>query len=446
MLLRFGSSGIRGKYPGEVNPGTAFELGRRLVRVLGNSITVGRDPRHSGPVLKASFMAAALEEGARILDYEMVPTAALSFETRSGNASAGVMITASHNPPEYNGFKVFNSKGEALDHGKSLLVEKGAPGRKKVLRDWGNAETGEPDSYRSMLSKIVFRKKWKVVLDPGNGATCQLAASIYGKCFDKVTSINSRPDGGFSARGSEPTPDSMRLLSKVVVETGADLGIGFDGDGDRMFVVDEKGNCPLQDRVLGSYIAFLAKKSKGPYLIPLDASMAIDEVARNHGAIVVRGPVGDAKLLQEMKSRGARFAGEPSGAWIHGEFNPCPDGILSGMLYVRSLEESELTVSKALEEIPEYYMMRRSLKLKSGLSPTKARVLGRKVKKLLGKTSSTDLRYGVRVSSESSWVLVRESGTEPVIRVTGESKDKLVLHRMMRETVRTVTRLSKGMA
>ncbi len=446
MTLRFGSSGIRGKYPEEVNPGTAFELGKRLVRVLGNSVTVGRDPRHSGPVLKASFLAAALEEGARILDYDMVPTPALSFETRSENASAGVMITASHNPPEYNGFKVFNSRGEALDDGNSLLVEKRSLGRKKVLRDWGDVETREPNSYRSRLSRITFRKKWKVVLDPGNGATCQLAASIYRKSFEKVTAINSLPDGSFSARGSEPTPESMGLLSRVVVETGADVGVGFDGDGDRMFVVDEKGNCPLQDRVLGSYIAFLARRSKGPYLIPLDASMAIDQVAEKHGARVVRGPVGDARLLREMKRWRSKFAGEPSGAWIHGEYNPCPDGILSGILYVKSLDESGVTVSKALEGIPQYYMMRRSLRLKAGFSPAKASVLGRKLKGILGKDSSIDLKYGVRVSSEDSWVLVRKSGTEPVIRVTGESRDKSGLHRMMRETVRMAGRILKGRA
>ncbi len=446
MTLRFGSSGIRGKYPEEVNPGTAFELGKKLVRVLGGSLAVGRDPRRSGPVLKASLLAAALEEGARIFDYDMVPTPAVSFETQSESISAGVMITASHNPPEYNGFKVFNGRGEALDGDKSLLVKKTTSAQKNPLRDWGDVETREPNSYRSRLSTIAFHKKWKVVLDPGNGATCYLAPSIYRESFDKVTTINSLPDSTFSARGSEPTPQSMKLLSEVVVETGADVGVGFDGDGDRMFIVDEKGNCPLQDKVLGSYIAFLAGRSKGPYLIPLDASMAIDEVAEKYGARIVRGPVGDAKLLQEMKRWKSKFAGEPSGAWIHGNYSACPDGILSGILYVRSLEELGLTVSEALEGISQYYMMRTSLRLKAGFSPAKARVLGRELRSILGKDSNIDLRYGVRVSSEDSWILVRESGTEPVIRVTGESRDKSRLRRMMRDTVQMVGRISKGRA
>ncbi len=432
MNLKFGSSGIRGKYPEEVNPFVAFELGRRLA-IGGRRLALGCDPRLSSPALKSSLISSTLEGGGNIIDYNVIPTPVLAFETRHRGASWGVMVTASHNPPEYNGFKVFNSTGEAIDDDNELRVKGNNARHSSSREEWGLVEQGDPSGYRSSLSEIRFRKKWKVVLDPGNGATYRLAYAIYRERLDRVTCINSVPDGNFPARGSEPTPDSMNMLSKVVVETKADAGIGFDGDGDRMFIVDEKGRRPLQDRVLASYIGFLAQKSKGPFLIPIDASMAVDEVASRYGAQIVRGPVGDARLLREMKREGAKFAGEPSGAWIHEEYNSCPDGILSGLLFLKSLEDSGKTVSQSLEGIPQYFMMRKSLRLKASLPRDANAVMARKLRPIIGKDSSLTVKYGIRVSSNNSWILVRESGTEPVLRVTGESKLPAELQRIMKQ-------------
>lgn len=447
MKLQFGSSGIRGKYPDTVNPEVAFELGRLLPEVLGKTIALGRDPRFSGPVLKAAFISSALQAGAHILDYDLVPTPALAYETHSQNASAGVEITASHNPPEYNGFKIFNSSGGALKDEQDL---RGKRNRQSETRQRvpfaGKVETRQPHAYMDMLSQLGFKREWKVVLDPGNGAACGLSATIYRELLGKVTAINSNPDGGFPARGSEPTDRSTRMLARVVVETGSHAGIAFDGDGDRMFVVDEKGTSHLQDRVLGAYISFLAKKSKGPFLVPLDASMAIDEMAEKHGARLVRGPVGDALLLEEMKRWKAKFAGEPSGAWIHHGLNSCPDGILSGLLFLKSVEETGGAVSKVVESIPHYHMMRQSMRHSGRLTRAKIASLASGLRKIVGKGSSVSARFGLRVSSDRSWVLVRESGTEPVVRVTGESKDPSEGKRIMKETLQLLRQVLKSRA
>ena len=210
---------------------------------MGEELALGNDPRYSGPALKASFLAAALENRAKVLDYGLIPTPALAFQTKALGRSAGIMITASHNPPEYNGFKVFNMSGEALDDETRLSLKNPKPllynGRASSL------EPADPREYRELLSRIVF-KKWKVVLDCGNGAASQLAPSIYRERLDKVTSINSYPDGGFPGRGSEPTRKSVQTLGSMVVETHFDAGIAFDGDADRMYIVDEKGVCPCK--------------------------------------------------------------------------------------------------------------------------------------------------------------------------------------------------------
>ena len=409
---------------------------------MGEELALGNDPRYSGPVLKASFLAAALENRGKVLDYGLIPTPALAYETRALKRSAGVMITASHNPPEYNGFKVFNKLGEALDDETRLSMK----GPKQLPYDGraSSVEPAEPREYKELLARVAFKKKWKIVIDSGNGAASNLAPAIYRERLDKVTTINSYPDGGFPGRGSEPTKKSVQTLGSMVVATNFDGGIAFDGDADRMYIVDEKGSCPLQDRILASYIAFLAKRSKGPFVVPLDASMVVDEIAEKTGARLVRGPVGDAKLLREAKRLNANFAGEPSGAWIHRDYNSCPDGPLSGLLFLKAAETLGLRVSEMVRDVPEYHMIREGMKYAGRLSQSKFSKLGTGLKKILGKNSSVETKFGLRVSTETAWVLVRDSGTEPVIRVTGESKDRSEATRVMRETLRLLRQVLKG--
>ncbi len=446
MTLQFGSSGIRGKYGETINPDTAFELAKILTRDLGLKLALARDPRLSGSVLRSAFLSAALERGARITDYDMIPTPALAYQSGHTHEDGGVMITASHNPPEYNGFKIFNSKGETFDD-EAILSRSNAKrsARSPTVKPL-EVETAKPTEYKERLSQIQFEKEWHIVLDPGNGATCRLAPEIYRQSSTKATAMNSYPDGTFPSRGSEPTRESEASLCRLVASAGADAGVAFDGDGDRVYIIDEKGNCPLQDRVLGSYITCLARKSKGPFLVPVDASMAIEEAAIKYGAKLMRGPVGDAKLLVEMKKVGASFAGEPSGAWIHGEFNLCPDGILSGLLYLKQLESLDLSVSEAVAEIPEYFMVRKSASFTKKMSSSIIATLSGELQKIIGKDSSIDTKFGVRVSSEDSWVLVRESGTEPVVRITTESKQRSKANQIMRETLMLVRRVLKGKA
>lgn len=350
------------------------------------------------------------------------------------------MITASHNPAEYNGFKIFNSRGESLDDESDLRRKTGTLKKHPPV---GRVETVSPDEYVDRLSHIKLKKTWKVVLDPGNGATSELAPVIYRDAVGKATAINSDPDGTFSGRGSEPTRDSMKMLGTMVAETHADAGVAFDGDGDRVYIVDENGFCPLQDRILAAYLTFLASESRGPFLVPVDASMAVDEALAETKARLIRGPVGDAKLLSEMKKVHGLFAGEPSGAWIHGDYHPCPDGILSGLLFLEKIEELGLTVSKSIENIPQYHMVRKSIK------PPRARrlnntALASGLKKIVGEEASVETKFGVRVSSRDSWVLVRESGTEPVIRVTAESKKPSVATKIVKDTVLLIDRVAKS--
>ena len=392
--------------------------------------------------LRSAFVASALETGSKIVDYGLMPTPVLAYETTAAKRSGGVVITASHNPPEYNGFKIFDSQGESLEE-SSVTHQKKKRQRPANAGNFQGLEEGRADHYLEMVSRFSFKKKWRVILDTGNGAASLLAPSIYSKLLGPVSSMNSYPDGNFPGRGSEPTAESMLSLSGVVVASHADIGIGFDGDADRAYIVDERGNRPLQDRVLASYISFLARKSKGPYVVPVDASMVVDEIAEKYHAKILRGPVGDAKLLQQMKKSKAKFAGEPSGAWIHGQIHNCPDGLLSGLLYLKQLEELGLTVSESLKEIPEYFMLRRSIPY-TGKIRAAGLGISRALSKIIGGGALVDTRFGLRVSSEESWVLIRESGTEPVVRVTVESKQRARGILIMRQAVKLVSQAFKS--
>lgn len=388
-------------------------------------------------------MSTALEAGSRITDYGLVPTPALAYQTSVTKRSGGIMITASHNPPAYNGFKIFNASGESLE-GKPAQYGRTHARKRVTVPNQDEFEVAQPDEYIAMLETLSFRKRWRVILDTGNGAASLLAPRAYSHVLSAVTALNSYPDGNFPGRGSEPTAKSMRSLSRIVVESHADIGLAFDGDADRVYIVDEKGNRPLQDRILASYISFLAHKSRGPFLVPVDASMVVEKLAEKNKGKILRGPVGDAKLLQQMKMAKASFAGEPSGAWIHGQIHPCPDGILSGLLYMKELEQAGKSVSEVLRDIPEYHMLRKSVPFTRKIPRTRLVGLARQLKKIVAKDAEVDPRFGLRVSSPDSWVLVRESGTEPVIRVTVESRNPSISGRIMQQTLALVRRIAKG--
>jgi len=172
--------------------------------------------------------------------------------------------------------------------------------------------------------------------------------------------------------------------------------------------------------------------------------MVLEETVEKAGGRVIRGPVGDALLLREMKKHGSSFAGEPSGAWIHYDYNPSPDGILSGLLYLRALEEDGLTVSASLKDIPEYHMERRSIPFSVDLDSEGASMFESELAGIVGGGSRFTSEYGLRAASGESWVLVRKSGTEPKIRLTVESKTWSEMERIMKETIHLTEGLSRS--
>ncbi len=427
----FGSSGIRGLVNVEVTPLLAQKVGAAVASQFeGGAIIVGRDTRLSGRMLEAALTSGIGSCGFVTGTLGIVPTPVVALLTREMGAEAGVAITASHNPPEYNGLKIFDTTGMAYTGEQQSALEETIEKAEFKTSSWSRVERVEEiDGGRfyvdTLANAIGFTREWNVVCDLFNGATCTVAPDVFNELGCRATLLNAQPDGSFPAGNPEPNTESLARLGRMVRETKASIGFGFDGDGDRMMAVDEKGNIPSPDRVLAAYAKHVVEERGGGVVVThVGASMCIDEAVESVGGSVIRTKVGDVHITEAMIANEAVFGGEPVGAWVHPEVHLCPDGILSALELMLALEEEGKTLSEMVTDIPDYPTLRAKVECPNKV---KERVMDG-VSSNYGEGFS-DVRNvtavdGVRIELEDGWALIRPSGTEPVIRITVEAREE----------------------
>jgi phosphoglucosamine mutase len=355
----------------------------------------------------------------------MVPTPVLALGTKLSGASAGAMITASHNPPEYNGLKFWDASGIAYTPEVEKLLEQMYFKRGWTCAGW--LEVGDVEhvdisgSYLDEIKKnIDFSAELKIVADCGNGAASGFTPLMLRELGCEVVSLNSHPDGRFPGRGLEPIEENLGQLRKAVVATGADLGVAHDGDGDRIGAVDEKGNFVKADRLLALLAAAQVKKRGEVVVTTVDASRLVQDVVERAGGRVVYTRVGDVAVAQQILKSRAVFGGEPSGSWIFPRVHLAPDGLLSALMIIRLLEESGRKLSELSDELPNYFTVREKIACSQAKKVQAMSQVSKFVsERFKGEVSTID---GVRVELEDGWVLIRPSGTEPYIRVTAEGR------------------------
>ena len=385
---------------------TGLVVGKEYGKVI-----VGSDTRTSSEAIKHAFISGLLTAGAWCWDSGVIPTPTLALATRE--FQAGAMITASHNPPEYNGIKLLNADGSAFDANQRRQIED------MILSDvlstalWADMKNSR--NYDSAIEQHVehLRKdlphalKLKVVLDCGCGATSVIAPYLLRQLGCEVVELNCYPSG-FFPHDVEPTETNLGDLIRVTREIGADLGIAHDGDGDRMMAVDEQGRFIPGDKLL---VLFAQQVGAKEIVTTLDASMVVDEL----GFKVTRTKVGDIYVSEELKKSGD-FGGEPSGAWIFPNSSLCPDGIYAAAKLLAIASRHKLSV--LVDQIPQYPLFRGSI-------ASEGVVLSNLKKRLqtLKPLSVSDID-GLRLSFENGWLLIRASGTEPKIRLTAEAKSE----------------------
>ena len=412
-MALFGSSGIRGLANKEITPGLALSVGLAVGSLHGSAV-IARDPRTSGEMIEHAVISGLLSAGCSVTRIGMVPTPTLAYAAR--NFSCGIMITASHNPSQYCGIKVWNRDGIAFDSRQQDEIESIIKDRTWKTAEWqniGNVYQADAieDHARMILSK-VGRASLKVVVDCGCGAASVITPYVLRRMGCTVITLNSQPDGFFPARDPEPIEKNLELLKKATLSFGADLGIAHDGDADRMMAVDGKGRYIEGDKLLAF---FGIRETKHSIVVPVDTSIMVDDVLK--GREIYRTRVGDVYIAEELKKRNAEFGGEPSGSWIFPCISLCPDGILAAARLVE-IVQNEGRLDALVDELPTYPIIRGAVLCSN---ENKAAAM-KKIAELLRKIGEVTDIDGIRVDADNGWILVRPSGTEPKIRITAEAR------------------------
>ncbi|MGB9853606.1 MAG: phosphoglucosamine mutase [Candidatus Bathyarchaeales archaeon] len=442
----FGSSGLRGVVNKDLTPILAVKVGLALgTFTKAGKICVARDTRLSGLIIENALVSGLLACGSKVYCLGVLPTPVLAYLTMKLEADAGVIITASHNPPQYNGIKIFDANGMAYGEKNQSEIEEIVEREKFRLADWRNlgeniALEDKSGLYLDMVQESVkLEKEWHVVVDPGCGATSKIAPAVFRSLKCKVTPINANPDGLFPGRSPEPNADSLKLLAKIVRELRVDVGVAYDGDGDRAAFLDENGDFVDFDRVLATYAAYALKKGKGKTVVTnVEASMCVEKMAEPYGGKVVRTKVGDVYVAEAVKRFNAVFGGEPCGAWIHPKFHFCPDGILSSVLLLKALEDEGKSLSEFVAETPAYPVLRENVPCKNEAKYAVVGKVEEVLKVHLPKYKQISTVDGVRLALEEGWVLVRASGTEPLLRLTVEGESLKAAENIMEKAVAVV--------
>ncbi len=459
-MVHFGTNGIRGRL-WELPPELVLRIAQATGEWLGGRnagpVIVARDTRLTGKVYRSAVVSGLAAAGCDVIDLGVASSPTAEYMVKRLGAAGTVIISASHNPPEWNGLKVVDGRGVAVsrERGAAIekLMEKNAPApwdRAGRIRRYGQASARHAEAIMRLVDAAKTRKRRpKLVIDCGNGTACLIAPKLLMDLDCQVLSLNSHPDGRFPGRPSEPTEANVKELVGAVKSSGADAGIAWDGDGDRVVFVDGKGNYVIGDRVFALCILWKAAatggKLKGDVVTTVATSRAAEDVARKCGARVRYTAIGAPALCEEMagahrvgsgKPGGVRsvarppaaMGGEEVGGVIWPELSMAKDGFMTAAKLAEALCEKPL--SEWLEDVPAYC----NVKLKIAADDKKKKAI---VARVLAHAKKNRLAHvdvdGVRVNLENSWVIVRASGTENCVRVFAEAKTAEEAQKLARE-------------
>jgi phosphoglucosamine mutase len=432
----FGTDGIRstfGKYP--LDKESVIKLGRVLGQLLqGARIVIGRDTRHSGDEI-TQLLISGIAARAETHNCGVIPTPGLSFITDHENYNNGIMITASHNPWTDNGIKIFKNNGEKISETLEQQLEDAffsleaseAFHSKAVSHDGSNGNGSEPKTiYRNFLSNAaagINPKKargFKIVLDCANGATFEEAPAIFRQAGFNLHVINNSPNGKNINLDCGST--MLDQIKRTVKEQQAELGIAFDGDGDRVLMVDNKGNILDGDHIL--YLVsryFLEPETNGDFnkvvVGTVMGNLGLEKALNRVGVTYIRTQVGDKYVYQKMKQQQSILGGEQSGHIILRNLQKTGDGILTALYVLKALFHFDLTPTDLFHQLQLYPQLLKNIKIREKRELSRWDELNRMVKEF-------NTHHG-----ENSRILIRYSGTEPRIRIMIESKEESVIRK-----------------
>ncbi len=428
--LMVGVSGVRGTVGGTLTPRVACEFGCAFGTMLGagRTVTLGRDSRTSGPMVRNAVAAGLLAAGVDVVDLGVLSTPAAAYATADLAADGGVIVTASHNPAEYNGIKFLQPDGMGLAPAAAEGLKEAWQGGQYALADHERqgVETACPDGpqryVRAVLAhcdaEAVARCGFRVAVDSANGAGGPEAARLLEALGCEVVHLNAEPTGRF-AHPPEPVAENLVGLCSAVPRENAAVGFAQDADADRLAVVDERGRFIGEEYTLALAAAHALSGRGGTVVTNLGTSRMIDDVAARHGCEVVRTPTGEANVVGAMRREGALFGGEGGGGFIDLRVGPTRSSFSAMAAVLGAMSAGGKAVSELVAEIPSYVMTKTKLPCPAGAAE---KVIARAAEAFAGREGAElNDADGLRVDLPGRWVCVRASNTEPILRIIAES-------------------------
>lgn len=429
-------SGARGIVGASMTPAVAAEYAAAFAGFLRETgaprrprVYLGQDTRSSSPMLAAAAAAGLAGAGARVVDLGVVPTPTVGLMAAGGDG--GLMVTASHNPPEWNGIKCLTRAGSAPGPAEAAEVARRYRERRLewvAFRDIPPREQ-EPRAVERHVERVIAgveaeairRAGFTVAFDPNHGAGARAGRLLLDALGCTVRAINGEPDGRF-AHGLEPVPENLEQLAQATAGSRAAAGFAVDPDADRLALVDERGRCLGEEYtlVLAAWM-MLERHGPGPIVVNLSTSRMIDDLAARYpGASVHRTPVGEANVALEMKARGARVGGEGNGGVILPEVCLVRDSLGAMAQVLALMARQGRSLSALAAAIPPYEMIKRKLDIGTGARSAEA------LERLAGcyRGARLDTRDGVRIDLDGGWVHLRASNTEPIVRLIAEARSR----------------------
>lgn len=443
----FGTNGVRGV----VNRDLTLELVQTLAAsagsILGAEIAVGRDGRVTSPMIRDAAVSGLLSVGCNVHDMGLLPTPTLQYMVKWLGLDGGVMVTASHNPPQFNGLKVMAADGVEVSRATENRIEelyfKGGPEPAPWNMVGGVREVEATETYIEAVVSRVDRKLisssgLKVALDTGNGVSSLVIPRVASRLGCGVYTVNAEIDGGFPGRGSEPTPENLDALRGIIEATGADMGIGLDGDGDRSIVMDEEGEAVWGDKSLSLIADWYLERHPGETVVTsISTSKGLEDVVNRHGGRVYWTRVGSVDVSRAMVENGYLLGGEENGGIMYGPHHPVRDGAMVMALLLQILAERRRPLSELIAEQPIYSKAKDKVECPNELKEEVLRRLPGLVEGL-----NVDTMDGVKLTNrDGSWILIRPSGTEPVCRLYAEARDDDAVRGIVDEYKEKLSRL-----
>ncbi len=436
----FGTNGVRGIANEYIDPQLVMDVARSLGTYMGSkgTVAIGRDTRASGEMLKSAAIAGALSTGLTVVDIGVVPTPSIQYYVRD-HADAGIVITASHNPREYNGIKLIAKDGTELSREGEAEIEKIYFSREFATASWENTGSLRTclhanENYingivKSVDSEKIREKRFKVVVDTGCGAGSVTLPFLLRELGCEILTLNAQVDGTFPWRNPEPTPDALTEIIDLVKRTGSVMGVAQDGDADRAVFIDEEGNFIPEDVLLAMMAKYVLARKKGPIVTPVSSSSRMQDIAREAGVELVWTEVGSIHVARKMMEINAVFGGEGNGGLIFPEHQYCRDGAMACAKFLEIIANGQ-KLSELSESVPVYYNSKTKIRCEN-LDLTMQKVK----QNIIIWNKEADTIDGAKVWHEDGWILIRPSGTEPIIRIFAEARSKLRADELMGEGV-----------